>query len=854
MKRFKDITIRLKLLIAFGFILLSIVLLSLLFWSQTDRITQRAENLYNHPLTVRQAMNEFEVSVLAMRVEYRNLLLSDIYEEQLKAEHNYILAKEKARLQFDVLYDNYLGPRNDIDALKNHFDRLIFLKSKQITEIKKRTDGKIIPNAQKLQDDINDVRQLLMFSIDKIDDFAINKADLLYKESVALNMTLKRHNISYAIIIFIVVFIILFIFRRDINSPLRELRYVASMLGKGKMEVRSSNDSKDEFGVLAAAFNTMASSLEKESLLKDMVAKLSDVMLQSDDLKSFCEITIKQLLEDTHAQMGAVYLLDETENNFDVFYSQGVDVSAFKSFSVLHPQGEFALALASEKVSHITDLSDNVSFNFNTTAGVVVPKAIITIPIFSMGNPVALFSLVSLYNYSEISLCLVDNIFDSLTARFNSVLLYKTVTDFNHRLEIKNEKLDAQKCELTQMTDELVEQNKELEQQKYQLGEMNRLKTDFLSSMSHELRTPLNSVIALSGVLNRRLAGKIPEQEHGYIDVIERNGNYLLSLINDILDLSRIESGKVEIELIRFEIQTLIDQVLGMVQPQADLKNVAVSYTSDEDGIFVISDYNKALHIVQNLIGNAVKFTEKGNISIHARVKDAVLYLSVKDTGIGIGAADLSYIFDEFRQADSSNSRRFGGTGLGLSIAMKYALLLGGNIEVESVLDQGSEFTFKLPLAPPDLESSNVADCYSRSESLSLSVDQDNSSKTILLVEDTEAMVVQITDILNEQNYKLIVANSGEQALLELQSKHPDVMILDLMMPGMDGLEVLQRVRNQKKYELLPIIILTAKILSEEELSFLKKCNVCKILQKGAISKHDFLHNVHTLLNTDNSH
>ena len=181
-----------------------------------------------------------------------------------------------------------------------------------------------------------------------------------------------------------------------------------------------------------------------------------------------------------------------------------------------------------------------------------------------------------------------------------------------------------------------MEQNRELEMQKYQLNEASRLKTNFLSNMSHELRTPLNSVIALSGVLNRRLKEKIPNEEYSYLEVIERNGKHLLTLINDILDISRIESGREEVELTQFGPDSLVDEVVTMLSPIAVQKGIQLTHRMKGNVNPIQSDAHKCRHILQNLVANALKFTEKGHVEITVSETRAQLEIAVKDSGIGI--------------------------------------------------------------------------------------------------------------------------------------------------------------------------------------------------------------------------
>jgi len=249
------------------------------------------------------------------------------------------------------------------------------------------------------------------------------------------------------------------------------------------------------------------------------------------------------------------------------------------------------------------------------------------------------------------------------------LISYQKVMDMSEKLDLQNKDLQEKSNELALQSDELREYNIELELQKTMLDNANQLKSAFLSNMSHELRTPLNSVIALSGVLNRRLKGNIAEEEYKYLGIIERNGKNLLTLINNILDLSRIESGKEEIVLSKFSVKELIESIVSVVEPNAHEKQVNIK-TDFADGLpLMVSDAEKCNHVFQNIISNAVKFTEHGEVEISARQVDRNICVIVKDSGIGMMAEELPFIFDEFRQADHKTSRKFGGTGLGLAIA-----------------------------------------------------------------------------------------------------------------------------------------------------------------------------------------
>ena len=370
--------------------------------------------------------------------------------------------------------------------------------------------------------------------------------------------------------------------------------------------------------------------------------------------------------------------------------------------------------------------------------------------------------------------------------------------------------------------------------------------------MSHELRTPLNSVIALSGVLNRRLANQIPEEEYSYIEVIERNGKLLLELINDVLDISRIESGHEEIEITKFNANNLIAEVVSMIHPQAKQKNIELLHTAGSSDLFITSDAGKCRHILQNLIGNAVKFTEKGKVEVVALQHDNNVTIGVTDTGIGISENHLPHIFDEFRQVDSSTSRRFGGTGLGLAIAKKYANLLGGTISVKSAPGKGSEFTLTLPLrytAENRITEAETTTGFKNAIKQTLHKPVSGSSvKTILLVEDSEPAIIQIKDFLEESGYQILVAHDSGETLGIIAQTIPDAIILDLMMPGIDGFEVLKTLREAEQTTHIPVLILTAKHITNEELKFLKQNKIHQLIRKGDVGRDELLNAVATMV------
>ncbi len=272
---------------------------------------------------------------------------------------------------------------------------------------------------------------------------------------------------------------------------------------------------------------------------------------------------------------------------------------------------------------------------------------------------------------------------------------YKTVQKAEGELEKHREHLE----ELVAVrTSELQEQNVELDFQRQQIEEANRLKSEFLSNMSHELRTPLNSILLLSNVLIKQTKDKLNDEENDYLKIVERNGEKLLELINDILDLSKIESGKADISLGEVPLGTILRVIKENLTLLAEEKGLTISLKIPKKIPKVKTDEAKLYQVFTNVISNAVKFTEVGSVDIIVNKDSKNVYVAIKDTGIGIYEDSLQHIFDEFRQVDGSTTRKYEGTGLGLTIANKTMKLLGGNIQVKSELDKGSVFTISIPI------------------------------------------------------------------------------------------------------------------------------------------------------------
>jgi signal transduction histidine kinase/ActR/RegA family two-component response regulator len=376
----------------------------------------------------------------------------------------------------------------------------------------------------------------------------------------------------------------------------------------------------------------------------------------------------------------------------------------------------------------------------------------------------------------------------------------------------------------------------ELDEKASALRRADEMKSRFLSNMSHEFRTPLNSIIALTQLLLSRSDGDLTEEQDKQVSFIRKGATALLEMVGDLLDLAKIEAGKVEVNPSEFTVENLFSALRGVFRPM--LANKAVELIFEEPGGIpaLSTDEGKVSQILRNFISNALKFTERGEVRVRALLAaegDAVTFY-VADTGIGIAAADQPRIFEEFAQVENPLQRHAKGTGLGLPLCRSLARLLGGDVAVESEIGVGSTFSVTIPARYSEREKEPRAPAKGKR------LETPRSESRLLLIDDDESARYLIKKMLGRSPWLVDEAASGEEGIRMALEARPNLILLDLKMPGLSGFETLSRLKNDPQTSETPVVVVTSQTLTSRECEDLM-ISACAILSKEGLSQEGLL-------------
>ncbi|WP_414563070.1 MULTISPECIES: response regulator [unclassified Anabaena] len=665
------------------------------------------------------------------------------------------------------------------------------------------------------------------------------------------------------------------------------------------------SDRLDEIGILSRTFKQMIANLqnitqqnEEQNWFNGNLAEFTQMLQGQRDIEGVSRMILSNLAPLVGAQQGVLYLMDGA-------YQEPVLklLSSYAYQERKHLSNQFRLgeglvgqcALEKQKIL-LTDVPSDY-IRINSGLGAALPLNIIVLPVLFENQVTAVIELASLQQFGHLQLQFLEQLSEIIGIFLNNIAANAQTQDLlnesqalteelqlqqeelkqsNQRLEQQAQELEESQFLLKQQQEELKQSNEELQQLNEELEEKAELlevqnrevarknreveqarqsleekakqlalsskyKSEFLANMSHELRTPLNSLLILARLLADNTEGHLTDKQVEYSQTIYAAGTDLLELINDILDLAKIESGTlaVDIEQITFvDLQASLDRTFHQI---AEDKELSFAVELDDQLPNVIANDSKRLQqILKNLLANAFKFTEKGSVKLQIRVTDEInqngspmIAFAVSDTGIGIPEEKQKIIFEAFQQADGTTSRKYGGTGLGLSISRELAQLLGGRIELFSQRGQGSTFTLYLPQTYTVNELTEIPTAITEKEVISSpplspvanpaatiiptpleTIPDDRQQiqpgdRVLLIVEDDDKFARIFLEIAREQGFKVIVALQSKEGLALAQQYKPDAITLDIHMPDMDGWTMLDRLKRDPETRHIPVHILS---------------------------------------------
>lgn len=651
-------------------------------------------------------------------------------------------------------------------------------------------------------------------------------------------------------------------------------------------EINVGNSELEEISNMIWGYRKILRELKSNMLQRERITwlqegqmSISTVIESFTGVKELLDNLISYMTQRVNGHYGAIYLIDNSKENISYKLTSGYGLDDLNHIKQNFTYGEGLIGQAAfeKKIIHINDLtSENTTINSGTITA--TPSNLLLIPCIYNGEVIGVIEILSLSDFNERSKDFAQKIRNAIGIAINNAMNLQEVKRLldetkesnlklqtqQEELRVTNEELETQSTALINSQSELeaqqeslrvaneeletnsktleeqknilVEQNKELELSKKIIEEKtedllqsNKYKSEFLANMSHELRTPLNSILLLSELLNE--SDNLTEEEIKYAGTINNSGKGLLALINDILDLSKVEAGQVELVVEPMNLVDLKNDITCMFEQLSVTKNIDFNiHLSEKLPRELLVDEMKLKQIVNNLLSNAFKFTEKGLVKLDIRDDDDHVIFEVKDTGIGIAQDKLEFVFSAFKQEDGSTSRNYGGTGLGLSISLEYAKLMGGDILVESIKKKGSTFTLILPKeniieptstpnkqTPQNIDTSSIIeeiDNTNTEEIPYIPDDRSNinpDSQVLLIIDDDPVFAKIIMKYAKDNGFKVIVAETGETGLYLADYYTPTGIILDIGLPGIDGLEVADRLRKNDRTKNIPINIVSGK-------------------------------------------
>lgn len=891
MKSKAKFSIRYKIMAGYLVMILFLLISFIMLNNEISNLQKSRNFIIDHDFKVLNLTNQVEKELLTIENKAKGFITSN--------NANYVQSLNTAEKDYEKHYQDLLALLEDNPSQQE--------KLKQINENINRWINKeihpLITNHNSNNVQAIDTSQIQSLQ-SQLTNFRSIEEQLTKKRAAQLdneNNKLEFWLYSLLFLLSCISIIVSLYISNSITKTIKNvIQAIKSISSKEKITERIHVNTRDEIKELAHTTNHLLDEISKREWLQTELAELILMYQGVSSIEMLGKKILSGIIQKTQTSCGAFYVREEVEET--VYYvkkasfaDQGADIGK-QSIEV----GEGLIGqCALEKQSFILrDIPEE--FRYVTTGLLEIrPKNLLVIPILFEDEVIAVIELVSVTEISDLHQDLIQQTIDNLGLTIHSIMGRMRIQTLLHEsqamteeLQVQSEELQTQAEELQMQAEELRTTNEqlesrteeaeqktadlqitksELEEKASEILRSSKYKSEFLANMSHELRTPLNSILLLSEMLRENHDNHLSDDEIELATVIHSSGKDLLTLINDILDLSKVEAGKLDVI---FEATNISDMAANMHQNFLHIaaqKNV--EFTIEDSDIIpdlFYTDAKRIEQIIKNLLSNAFKFTEKGSVSLHFNpiettnlsnemqsISNDWMTISVKDTGIGIATEQHQLIFEAFQQADGATIRKYGGTGLGLSICKEFARLLGGWITLESNVGEGSTFTVYIPNLPNglhDIQVSNLEVAAATIEDVipaevieeTIVTPETNNvfqEKTILIVDDDHRNIFALQNALEKQHANIITAQNGIECLEILKSNtNIDLILMDIMMPNMDGYETMEHIRMNLGLHEIPIIALTAKAMPNDK----EKC-----LSAGAsdyISKPLNLHQLYSVM------
>ncbi|MDR3609734.1 MAG: response regulator [Ignavibacteriaceae bacterium] len=629
-------------------------------------------------------------------------------------------------------------------------------------------------------------------------------------EAVDLRSSLKDILITIGFSGILLSLILTFLFTDKIRRQISDLSKATEVIKTGNFQNKILIKSKDELGELASAFNLMVTELEKNQKSMNEYSDFITLLNQNPSLKEISDAALRKIIDTCGFIIGALYTVEE-----------GI-INIASSFGM--EKGH--IAVNSNFIDSVIRNREVIEIRFEENPPTVSTgvlnlelRYLTLVPIVYNNKVIAVIELSGTDKPKKEAKDYLNKIQEQLAIGLANAIALVQLEKLVMELKRLNEDYQKQNVQIRKQNEALVDLHKklkekaeELEFQRQKAEESTQLKSQFLANMSHELRTPMNSILGLSELMleESSLVGKNRERT----EVVLKSGKRLMNLINDILDLSKIEAGKMELHEEYVLLDDLIKEVEHSISPLFSHKKIDFRVIRDTcTSIIINTDRGKVTQVLINLLGNAIKFTESGYIELKISSADnKVIIFTIADSGIGISENDQKVIFDEFRQVDGTITKKYSGTGLGLTICKKIADLLQGSISVSSKPGMGSSFVFKIPL--------NFIERIEEQSNSGLNIEKllANRKSPILIIDDNPEARYTIGQFLISRGYEVVYAEDRKQGIKEAINRRPFIIILNVMLKQRDGWEILNELKNTNSTRSITIILIS--ILGDKNIGY----------------------------------